>query len=105
MNIVTTDLSKYGYRELNEAANLLKAYSENGSDFLGNGLQLNFNMNSGYVFLTDEDFNVGIIENGKLVQFYSCFNCGNEGTQEDGKNKGWNFKKYKGYCSRKCLKS
>ena len=84
MEIVTTDLSKYGYTELIEAAELLKAYSERNAKFLGDGLTLNFNMNSGYVFLSDEDYNVGLLtDDGKLEQFFSCSNCGFEGFKED----------------------
>jgi hypothetical protein len=105
-NIVTSDFSKYGYKEIDEASDLLKAYAENGCDFLSDNVQVNFNMNSGYVFLTDDDMNVAMLnDDGKLVQFYSCPNCGNEGTQADGLENKWNFEKYEGYCSRKCLKS
>ena len=81
--IVTCDLSKFGYRELSEASELLKLYSDNPSDFLGDGITLNLNMNSGIVFLSDEDYNVAIEEDGKLEQFFNCPECGNEGTNTD----------------------
>lgn len=96
------DLSKFGYRELSEASILLKLYSEDCTEFLGDGLTLNFNPNSGCVFLSDEDYNVAVEENGKLVQFFSCPQCGNEGTQEDGKQEKWDFVKHNGYCTQKC---
>lgn len=99
------DLSNFGYRELDIAGDLLKAYAENGSDFLNDGITLNFNPNSGNVFLSDEDFNVGVLEDGKLVQFFSCPNCGNEGTQEEGKENEWDFVKYEGFCSSKCKRA
>ena len=103
MDIVTSDLSKYGYKELDEAGELLKAYAKNGADFLNDGLTLNFNINSGKVFMSDEDYNVGILENDKLVQFFNCNQCGNEGTKEEGLGNDWDFIKYEGYCSKNCL--
>jgi len=99
-DIVSADLSKFGIRELIEAQELLKAYTEQGAEFLGDGLTLNFNPDSGYVFLCDEDFNVGILDDdGKLVQFFSCPQCGKEGTEAN-----YPFSKFEGYCSKKCQK-
>jgi hypothetical protein len=101
-DIVTTDLSEYGYTELYEAGELLKAYAKNGCQFLNDGITLNLNKDSGKVFLSDEDFNVGVLEDDKLVQFYSCYECGNEGTQEEGEENKWDFEKHHGYCSKDC---
>jgi hypothetical protein len=53
---------------------------------LGDGVQVWFNSNSGYVFLSDEDFNVAMLDNGKLEQWFSCPNCGYEGFKEDMKH-------------------
>lgn len=83
--VVTCDLSRFGYRELQEAAKLLTAYCEDASTtfFLGDGVQLCFNTNSGYVFLTDEDYNVGMLnDDGKISQWHNC-SCGHEGFIED----------------------
>lgn len=102
---VTKDLKRFGFKELDEAADLLKAYANNGCDFLNDGVEVWFNVNSGVVFLSDEDFNVGVLVIGKIVQFYSCPNCGNEGTQKEGKENKWDFEKYNGYCSKKCKKA
>ena len=99
MDNVTCDLSKFGYRELSEASILLKLYSENPVDFLSDEITLNFNPNSGVVFLSDEDYNVAIEEDGKLVQFFSCRQGGNEGTQAES---DYDFEKYNGYCSESC---
>jgi hypothetical protein len=41
------------------------------------------NRNSGNVFLTNSDYQVAILNNGKLESFYCCGNCGNEGFLED----------------------
>ena len=102
---VTKDLTRFGQIELDEAGDLLKAYANGGCDFLEDGVQVFMNFNSGIVFLSDADCNVGVLEDGKLVQFFSCPNCGNEGTQSDGLENKWNFEKYEGYCSRKCQKA
>lgn len=104
-DIVTTDLTKFGYRELDMAADLLKAYANDKEDFLTDEVNVFMNTNSGSVFLCDADMNVGVMENGKIVQFYSCPNCGNEGTQSQGKEEGWDFVKFEGYCSNKCKKA
>lgn len=100
--IVTSDLTQFGYRELDMAADLLKAYANDKEDFLTGGVNVFMNKNSGNVFLCDEDMNVGVLEDGKIVQFYSCPQCGNEGTQEEGKENDWDFEKHNGYCTKVC---
>jgi len=60
-SIITADFSKFGYRELKLASELLQAYLEQGADFLTEGITLNFNINSGFVFLSDEDYNVAML--------------------------------------------
>lgn len=101
--IVTADLSSFGYRELQIASELLDAYANgtNDTSFLTDGITLNMNTNSGYVFLSDEDMNVAMIndETEKLEQFFSCPQCGNEGF-----NTEYPFTKNNGYCSKKCKK-
>lgn len=67
------------------AAELIQGYSEN-SHLLGDGISLTFNLNSGYVFLTDDEFNVAMMNGDKLEIFHTCFNCGNEGFAEDFKS-------------------
>ena len=79
----TRDLSQFGYRELEMAKDLLVAYCENGADFLGDGVAIEFNPSSGEVFMVDEEFNVAMEANGELVQWCDCGNCGNEGLAED----------------------
>lgn len=103
-NIVTVDYSKFGYRELEIAGKLLALYAEGGVDFLGDGLTVNFNTQSGYVFLSDEDYNVGVLNWDKtaIVQLFSCFECSYEGTQEDALDEGRDFVNYKGFCSKEC---
>ena len=59
--IVTPDFSQFGIRELMFTQLLLKAYVEQGAEFLGCGLTINFNSSSGCVFIADEDYNVGVM--------------------------------------------
>lgn len=103
-SVITADYSKFGYRELEIAGKLLALYSERGVNFLNDGLTVNFNMHSGYVFLSDEDYNVGVLnEDGNaIVQFYSCYECDYEGTQEQALEDGRDFVTYGGFCSKLC---
>jgi hypothetical protein len=88
MEIVTADLSKFGLIEIDEAIRLLTAYREQsdrqgGSLNLGDGITLNFNSNSGYVFLSDEDYNVFMMNGDLLEEWFNCSYCGHEGFKED----------------------
>lgn len=79
----TTDLGDFGFRELRMAAELLTAYCESPPDWLGDGVRIMMNTYSGYVFLTDEDFNVAMINGDSLAQWHVCPECGAEGFAED----------------------
>ena len=79
----TTDLTDFGFRELRMAAELLTAYCEQPPEFLTDGVHLMMNTHSGYVFLTDEDFNVAMMTGGKLEQWHWCPDCGAEGFTGD----------------------
>ena len=85
--IVTMDLSRFEYRNIDLAVDLLKAYKIQGADFLGDGITLNLNTNSGFVFLSDEDFNVGMMNGDKLEKWFNCPVCGHEGFKEDMKHR------------------
>ena len=79
------DLSKFGQRELKIAGELLTAYKSKNDDttLLDENITVNFNQNSGYVFLSDDNYNVAVMEDEKLVDFLSCGNCGHEGTKSE----------------------
>jgi hypothetical protein len=84
--IKVADFSGFGFRELEMAAELLDAYSENPIDCLDQEtLKVAMNTNSGYVFLTDAEFNVAMMNDGELEQFFSCPECGLEGFKDDFK--------------------
>ncbi len=79
----TTDLTDFGFRELRMAAELLTAYCEQPPEFLISGVHLMMNAHSGCVFLTDEDFDVAMMNGGRLQQWHSCPECGAEGFADD----------------------
>ncbi len=85
-DIVTSDLSEFGYRELAEAAKLLTAYAEYDapSNFYDEGLTLNMNRNSGYVFLSNSEYQVLMLNgDGKLEEWLYTPYAGHEGFLED----------------------
>ena len=84
-DVVTKDFSKFGSREREMASELLAAYGtdKDKTKFLGQGVEVCFNTHSAYVFLSDEDFNVAIMEGGELVDFITCPNCGHEDSLPD----------------------
>jgi len=87
-DIVTADFSNFGYREIDLAQRLLYAYAhrrmtDRAVDWFGDGVQIMFNTHSGFVFLSDEDYNTLMFNNGLLDLFLYCPNCGNEGFAEE----------------------
>lgn len=84
-NTTTTDLSEFGFRELNELSILIKAMVTQGlpRDFNSDGVVPMFNKNSGNVFLTNSEYQVAMMNGNNLESFYSCPECGHEGFLED----------------------
>ncbi len=84
--IITTDLADFGSSEKATAGELLSALNTDKdlTHFLGDGVKLYLNKNSGFVFLSDEDYNTAMIDDeGHLRDFHSCPICGSEGFLED----------------------
>jgi len=83
--IVTTDLAKFGYREQAIAQDIFIAWRNHGlpQDFENDEVELCFNTHSGYVFLSNSDYQVAMEQDGKLVSFYTTPHGGREGTLED----------------------
>ena len=79
----TQDLSKFGYRELDIAGDLLHAYCRTSPDFLVDNVSTEFNPNSGCVFMVDEDYNVGMMNGDDIEQWINCPECSTEGFLED----------------------
>ena len=81
MNYYELDLSNWGRREIRTMLDLLKAHAQNNRTVIFSGIEkIAFNQMSGYVFLMDADMNVAIEEDGMLIDFVSCPECGNEGS-------------------------
>ena len=87
----TKDFSLFGMRELAMAGELLVAYANEapahswvGEDKLEDSVSVEFNPNSGNVFLVDEDSNVAMLNgDNRLEMFYTCSECGEEGFISD----------------------
>lgn len=102
--LFTNDFSRFGYRELEISGKLLAILSKGEIDYLVEGITLNFNANSGLVFLSDVDYNVGVLDDTetKIIRFYSCQECGYEGTQQVALEEGKDFTINEGFCSKEC---
>ena len=83
--MTTTDLTKFGSRERKMAEELLRAWRKQGlpEDFTNHKVEIMMNQRSGYVFLTNYDYQVAMMNNDNLESFYTCPYCGYEGFLED----------------------
>ena len=83
--IVTSDLAEFGSRERQEVISLLTAWREQGlpADFYDEEVRPMMNKNSGYVFLSNNEYQVAMMNGTKLEIWNSCPNCGAEGFDED----------------------
>lgn len=75
----------FGYREIGIAADLMRAYADGKAPdwFSDYGVTIEFNPNSGYVFLTNDDCEVLMLDGMDLVGWFFLSYAGNEGTAED----------------------
>ena len=83
---LTEDWSEFGQREKKMAIDLLNAWRSNDYArdldglYAGSGVRAAFNLMSGYVFLTNNEYEAFMLdENDKLDIYLNCPNCGNEG--------------------------
>ena len=83
--MTTTDLSKFGYREIEIAKDLLTAWVDKGlpSDFDNSEVTIMMNQNSGNVFLTNSEYQVAMMNGEDLESFYSSPYEGKEGFFDD----------------------
>lgn len=83
----TWDLSNMTTSAITEAIKILSAYRDHGvpDDFYDSGVELNFNADSGMVFLTNEDYNVAVYndETHTLESWYNTPYEYHEGTLAD----------------------
>ena len=82
---LTSDLSRLGARERKMLMELLEAWDKHGlpDDFEYDEVNFAFNTHSGYVFLTNAEFQVAMMNGDKLESWYNCPYCGHEGFKED----------------------
>lgn len=82
----TTNLADFGYRELDMAADILRAWADGNlpDDFYDDGVQLMMNTDSGSVFLTNSDYQVAMLnDDNELESWYYLSYGGNEGFASD----------------------
>ena len=100
MNHNTRKIEEFGFIERQEAGRLLLALGthQDKTKELNDGIYLEFNPNSGCVFLGDEDGNTAMMNGHQLENWYTCPECSNEGFYGDY----YEFETYQGYCSHEC---
>ena len=83
--MITTNLSDFESREWLLLQELVKGKNEQGlpEDFGFEGLAIMMNQDSGFVFFTNEDFQVAMMNGNKLESFYTCSKCGSEGFSDE----------------------
>ena len=79
--MTTTNLSDFGYRELDMLCELLEAMKEQGlpRDFYDEEVHPVMNQYSGNVFLTNSEYQVAMLNGDKLESWYFLSYHGNEG--------------------------
>lgn len=84
-NTTTTDLSRFGFREIKMLSEILNVWVESGlpDDFTNDEVAPMMNMSSGNVFLTNSEFEVVMMNGDKLEPFYTSPYDGHEGFFED----------------------
>ena len=85
MEQTTTDFARFGHRERAMAEELLKAWREQGlpEDFYEEEVTVMMNFSSGYVFLTNADFQVAMMNGEELESFYTDPETGEEGFRDE----------------------
>jgi len=79
--VTTTDFTQFGHRERELATELLNAWSSQGlpEDFYNEAVTIMMNKLSGYVFLTNSEYQVAMMNGDVLESFYTDFETGEEG--------------------------
>ena len=88
-DIVTADCRKFGAREVGMAIKILNAHVDHKTssnfdrDFYQEEVSIAFNRNSGCVFITNSEYQAGVMNGDTLDMWYNCPICGHEGFAED----------------------
>ena len=82
---LTSDLAHFGARERAILVELLQAWQRGGLplDFDNDEVVPMFNRSSGYVFLTNANYEVALVQGGELVSHYWLSYEGHEGTLQE----------------------
>ena len=85
IEIVTADLSRFGHRERAMTEELLRAWRVQGlpNGFANEEVTVNLNTYSGYVFLSNEDYDVAMMNGENLEMYFHDFETGEEGFFEE----------------------
>ena len=77
----TENLSDFGYRERNEFIKILQIWQNNGlpENFYDAGVRIAMNSSSGYVFLTNDDYQCVMCNGEELEMWYTLPESGYEG--------------------------
>jgi len=83
--VTTSNLADFGSRERWMLVELLTAWDKQGlpDDFYEEDTVAMMNRNSGFVFLTNSEYQTAMMNGDKLEMWHNCSNCGHEGFQED----------------------
>jgi len=82
---LTSDLGRFGLREIQIVTDIFYAWTRSGlpDGFWHENVRPVFNTESGYVFLTNDDFQVAMMNGHKLEQYYSTPYEGHEGFADE----------------------
>lgn len=85
MDVITTNFADFGVRERHELIEILQAWesSELPDDFYDDEVVPMFNRDSGYVFLTNSEYQVCMVADGKLESWYTTPYAGYGGFLDD----------------------
>ena len=85
-NYLTTDISKM---DLSEVTDMLTAYQQENTTTAFKAMWYDeetiptLNQESGYCFLTNSEYQVAMMNEGKLSMFINCGECGREDFEQD----------------------
>lgn len=85
MDLTTTNLADFSVRERHELIEILQAWESSGlpDDFYDDEFVPMFNRDSGYVFLTNSEYQVCMVADRKLESWYTTPYAGYEGFLDD----------------------
>src|ERR1051326_7346158 len=86
----TASFQGFGFREIEMASELLKAVAngewktpEDHDQFDQSEFSIEFNPNSGHVFIVDGEYNVAMLNDKELEIWVTCGDCGAEGFKSE----------------------